>query len=818
MRVTLGGKVVVGEFDDGRHKLGVGFLVCAIIWSPFVLQTYARGEEPQVVPVSEPITVWNGYEGYRPRTKPGDLDSEGIQPKQGARTLKFGELLVATHCCSLGEVIPSPASEEAIKAARHKMWLLVVEADSQGQPRAGSQPLGWVEGKYLVFAEALKNPITGLHKKAFLVRDIRMLQNLVTNAGGQDSAKRDLFEEVVAGKKAPRHDAPSNQKIKFHEFLYVFAETGKNPETDWVLLGTEYQLDLSAQSVFFGRVVGWFPLAIVQIWHTREAVQFNSRPERAKGPGKIWLTPEDALQAKPGTFLSNTPTPLFSERFLNGKPVPITPRSLRFPVLDWPEREKYRTQFPEGWELVKVGVEGALVDQEGNPLMNAEEIRELREKLRSLEAAIQNLQLLLVIDDTESMKPWFPVAARAIEEAIQKLWSGHQGTFWLAITYYSDYDRLDPTFVPVRTQQLTNDEREIRRRLQELRTHEVRRGYDPREMVFEGIIRGIRAARFDPLATKVVIVIGDDADKSDENDPMHAAEQMVVRELTKFPSPVHFLAIQVYPADRLKERPVAAAFRKQMETICQIYSRSERTVGFTAEVISSDEIPTVVGTVQNYLAAVRDQQIHYKDRLQKLRLGDVPAQVEKGIELVLRELGVAKRLEELARFGAFQLYHEGYVWVPRRGNNVPSETELVLLLSQRDFEDRVLPVLNELFGQLAEGDWDPAKLRELLDTALGEETRNRLDALLKSVALVDSGTTLRRLLTGQADTEDLYRLQGFRIRLEDILKGLKFEYRRLYGDSGVWMRSGEPTLEERWFRSFTGEIRYYWIRVWDEWP
>ena len=817
MRVTLGGKMLVGEFDDGRHKLGVGFLVCAIVLSPFVLQTHSLGEEPHVVRLTKPIMVRSGYEGYLPRANPGDLGPEGIQPKQGARTLKFGELLVATHCCSFGEVVPSSPSEKDINPIRQKLWFLVSEPESWEKPRAGSQPLGWVEGKYLVFAEALRDPITGLHKKAFLARDIRMLQNLVTNSRGQDSAKRDLFEELVAGKKAPRHDAPSNQRIKFHEFLYVFAETGENREKDWVLLGTGYGLDLSNESDFFERVIGWFPLAIVQIWHTREAVQFNSRPERAKGPGKIWLTPEDALQAKPGTFLSNTPTPLFSERFVDGKPVPITPRSPRFPVLDWPEREKYRAQFPDGWELVKVGVEGALVDQEGNPLMNAEEIRELREKLRSLESAIQNLQLLLVIDDTESMRPWFPVAARAIEEAIQKLWSGHQGSFWLAITYYSDYDRLDPTFVPVRTQQLTNDEREIKRRLQELRTHEVRRGYDPREMVFEGIIRGIRAARFDPLATKVVIVIGDDADKSDENDPMHAAEQMVVRELTKFPSPVHFLAIQVYPANRLKERPVAAAFRKQMETICQIYSRSERTVGFTAEVISSDEIPTVVGTIQNYLAAIRDQQIHYKDRLQKLRLGDVPAQIEKGIELVLRELGVAKRLEELARFGAFQLYNEGYAWVPRRGNNVPSETELVLLLSHRELEE-IAELLDEIFRELGEGDWDPAKLRELLDKALGEETRNRLDALLKSVALVDSGTTLRRLLTGQADTEDLYRLQGFRIRLDDIAKDRKFEYRRLYGDSGVWMRSGKPTPETRWFPSFTGEVRWYWIRVWDEWP
>lgn len=802
-------------------------MIFVVVWAS-KMGSQAQGLDGIQLP--KPRYAWNAYEGYALRQSLSATQSSGEK-------LAFGEFLIVTR------YRPHEAMGDAAKIADldsllRNSWCFVEKVDFSQKK---SRPLGWVEGKYLVFPESVRDPVTGVHKKAFIKRDPRALlksERAEPSTGGQaqkpgDSASKeaDAFERLIKPQTVPREDAERNRTdvrmtIRFNEMLYIFAETGTDPENDWVLLGTEYQLDPGEPWQQFQHIIiGWFPRWAVETWITREAVQFNSRPERAPRPGKIWGTPEDAWQARPGVVQdrpsASLPRPLFSERFEDGKPIPITAQSLRFPILEWEEesafKEKHRGLYPEGWELVRVGVEGALVDREGNPLLYADQIKAFQEKLRTLESAVQNLQVLLVIDDTESMRPWFPVAAQAIERSISELWKGHQGNFWLAITYYSDEDLRDPTFKPIRTQQLSNQPSEVRRRLEELRNHQVQRGYDPRELVFKGIIQGIRAAKFDPLATKVVILMGDDADKSDENDPHHAEERRVVEELLQFPLPIYFLAIQVYPENRLAQRPVAAAFRKQMETICRLYEKSLQGVPAAARVISSDQIPIVNDTIWNHLENLKGQQAVLKNDIRRLRLGHVPARIEPGIELALKELGIANELADLRERGVVQLYQTGFVWVPKRGNETPSETEIVLLLSERELQE-IGDLLDEFFGEHGEGEFDPLKLSSLLEKAVGEKFKNHFEGLLKSLALKDSGDTLRRIFVQKIlGREDFCRLQGFFVRLKDILRKKNFEYER-QKETGIWMRGRERPHEIRYFLSFTGAVRWYWIRVWDEWP
>ncbi|MCS7237880.1 MAG: VWA domain-containing protein [Thermoguttaceae bacterium] len=811
---------------------------------------------PSVNPlmVGVPFWVWNAYEGLRPRDLPGG--------KELGQPLTFGQQLVVMAVVFGGALYKSPPSNVDRRELVRRGWVLVGRWPAKAEG-LDSEAIGWVEGRYLAQDEAIRDAASGVHLKGWLKRDIRGLkagQQQVGATGtrsdqeqaGSTEARSDYVKGVTTGLKAPHHEAPSHRQVRFNEFFFIFGQTGNAPDKDFVLLGTEYQFQAGQED----RLLGWFPRWAVEIWYTREALQWNQSENRPLRPGRIYLTPDDALKAHPsqvgpgqpesqvapkapsplrdgdgGTGVKPEVRPLLEERFVDNKPVPLRPDSPRFPILLWPEEERYRYKFPSGWRLVKVGAEGGFVDEEGNPVASAERIKELREELRNVEESIKRLEILLVVDDTESMRPWFQVAAQALEKVVSALTqqspSAADRQVALAITFYSDFDPDDPGFPPVRTQSLSANPVEIASRLDQLRRHSVSRGGDAREMVFEGIIRGIRAAGFLPLSTKVVIVVGDDADKSDENDPSHLAERQVVEALASFPVPPHFFAIQAFPESGFEDRPVAAAFRKQMDTIARLYREhiqakfknkdKDNVKDYQARVLSTDQASRIVQDVVNYFETVAHQQNVWRRELQALRLGDFATRIGPAVQSVLEDLGIEQELAPLRGKQGFQVYLEGYTWLPVGGGDNIGETELVVLLSRREVED-VVAIVREFFDELG-GDYNPNKFREILDKALGEKSKDFWEQLLKMTALLGASQRLRKFLKRDPDlsVEDLYELQGRLVRLEDILRGVRYEYRRR-GGQGVWMRVGDGEPDDRWFRSFTGEVSWAWIRVRDEWP
>jgi hypothetical protein len=712
------------------------------------------------------------------------------------------------------------------------------------------------------------DPTTTLHKKGLVKPDPRILALGAARAAG-DGASRLGFESYAQQYLTPQRipqwksaqPGDNLHALRFHEILFVYAETGKTLDKDWVLLGTEYQWGLESTE----RVLGWLPRVVVEEWFTREALQWNTSKTRPADRGVIWRTAEAALKfgptyvipsaARSGTLASATPSStnptrsqsgndqqsavpseaLFVERFLDGKPVNYRPELARYPILQWPAKEKYleREEYlkwtKEGWELVRVGVSGSYVNDQGEEIASAEEIRELQEKLRLVRERMSNLQILLVVDETESMRPWFHQAAKAVEEVINRLRREHRGTVSLAITYYSDSDPDRPWLPPVRGQRLTSDPAEIQRRIEELRTHKVGRGGDPREMVFRGIVQGVREAGFDPLATKLLILLGDDADKSDENDPQHRAEQEVMRALLNFPVPIQFFAIQVVSPEVLANRPVAQAFRKQMSTICQLYTeevnRSVKIVPgslgdleqFEANVLSTAEVEKVIASIKDKIDRMRNWMVMQTKRLDQLRLGAVTAEVGPAVDRILEELGLRELVDRLRAGKGFQLYFDGYAWIPKSQTNLTGPLEVVLLLSGRELEDTVR-ILEDVVGELGAGDWKAEGVRRILEKALGEESKNFLDLMIKSTALVQADSRLNKLLRNMVTEQDLGELGCRMMRLEDILRDIEFDYVRSRTSPSLCMRQGEGKVVRRWFQSFTGEVRWYWIRVQDEWP
>jgi hypothetical protein len=726
--------------------------------------------------------VINLYGGYRLRQSPQDTAS----PVPG-QPLKFlGRYVVK-------ELSPVDSNE------RKEQWACLADGD----PRMirNARPLGWIPVKYLSTGLALRDPVTTIYKKAFLrphVADLARWQ----------------FDGAFVSKQAPETQAPVVRQVRFYKFFYIFAETGDNPERDWVFLASEYQLSGSDTDQ---RIVGWVPRKMIEPWLTREALQWSTARERRLSPGIIWRDPESALNAGPWGTGDETAI-LFKERFLDGKPFDLPPEVPRYPINNWPEQYK-REQFLDrlkmypGWDLLYVVVAGQYVDEKGHPIANAEEIARLQTALQHLAEQHSNFEIVFVIDETESMQPWFGRVADAVSNIVQNLQKYQSINLKIGVTFYND---VALNRQPITCHPLTND---IDKIITNIRNHKTARGGDPEESVFLGIKTAIEKSGFRPRSTKLLVLLGDDADKSSG-----ISEKDIVELLFSYPVPIAFTAIQVYPEQQLANRPVAQKFRHQMETIAELYNRrAPDNVLLRATVLSSYEENIVQRRIADYVTTLATNQSIFRGDLQKLQYGDFGAVVGQGMEAILRELGArdAELLKRLRSTKGVQLVHGGYVWAPDLTMTKDAPVEYVLFLTQREVEeirDSVLLYLHQIgLGQPNDELW---RVRNI---ALGDPQTLRRAADIRRIALKGTGKLLLdKFLEGNPDSEDVFELRLRYLKLDDLLNGVTRDYQRGERQEGgvtiPFWKIGNPQPVQRAFKSLTGETRFYWVRVRDECP
>ncbi len=338
--------------------------------------------------------VINLYGDLKPRTQP-----RRDAPEINAPLQYLGRYFYVYSQGSQSNLISDQGS------AREVWYLLVSLEDETGNSAEVhvKDYLGWIPGQYVPLQrEALRDPATGVHLKAFAHVPLAELQ---------EAQSEILLRMAVPARIRPfDRNAPQTQELRVFNFYFVMAQTGDNLERDWVFLATQYEIgqgEFGAEAV----AVGWVELKYFQLWTTREAIQWSTAPNRPFRPGKIWPTPEEAMAAGPADD-KHSDAYLFREPVdQRASPVPQLPEWPRFPILHWAQAEKYRTeirnQYP-GWKLLKVCVPGGLVNKDGIPIASAQEINPLKSRLSIVQQPLQTLELMFVIDDTESMEDLFP--------------------------------------------------------------------------------------------------------------------------------------------------------------------------------------------------------------------------------------------------------------------------------------------------------------------------------------------------------------------------------------------------------------------------
>lgn len=438
---------------------------------------------------------------------------------------------------------------------------------------------GWVpQDHFITKSQCLQKNGTTLDEKLLTVFRVAEQGQLLDAALSQSASARELPGEPgkrVKFRAAPGTNAEVLGEYDLYNIYWIFqhvtikdAEQGRERTYLLVGAGPRFNPNPRDESEMPTSVVkGWVDERQVLTWSTRMARQWDrqstlpGQTARRDGEGWVYKSPADAYAHDyPEIYrnvLGQEPPSVkyaFVEVFktdpqLGRVSLEYEPYQMRYPVIDIDDDlakklfDGFPKVHPQGQQVNELKMIGAFGGFAG---MSNQEVDKMRKYVDNLKQAMKQTEILFVIDDTASMnfsetRDAIAVAIHSIiEEAEQK---SHSEVL-IATTFFNDTDGHEPGWVPVITRKLEPVKQFGQTIVDIVRRHDLSFGGDAREMVFLGLKKGIEDAEFTPNARRLVVLIGDAGDKSNEND---LAE---IKKLAEWfeperEAPIEFLAIQM---------------------------------------------------------------------------------------------------------------------------------------------------------------------------------------------------------------------------------------------------------------------------------
>jgi hypothetical protein len=793
-----------------------------------------RRLELLLAPTGEPKPVWVAAQGCQALERPGPA-SPANPVSATTRRINFLDkrFLVRDPRPVAGQAqADRPLSEQV----GGKVYYLLVRADPEG--RTVLEPVGWVDRDLLILEpEARIDAVTHIYRKAMIINSPRSVRADQLRARN-DPQSRALLEVEV--RLAPDRQAPPlKDTFRVFNLFFVYGETD-----DFVLVGsrTAFEAEEVRQTV-----LGWLPRPRVCFWNTRQAMDWDwtatqpgARPRRTIR-GATYRTPEQALAALRGQAAEPVHEEDLDE---NGVTTPLAYDQMHYPVFEFEGTDAVPRDIP-GNRLRSVAGVGPFEGTNGARL-SREQMDEIQRKINFIDAQVARTEILFVIDDTSSMKEWFPIAAETFERIARLLGGKPSGEVLASVCYYNDGDGPGAGVQPHPLRDLRTN---LRALTEEVRDHQVRDGGDAPERVFRGIALSHQVFTQDN-SRKLIVVLGDDGDKLEPGD--FTAEDVAALLVPDRGSAVEFYAIQVAdPLDADKRN-----FRAQMNRVVELAQARYRNIYGTGD----DEQAQYVFAPSRDRRRIGDAIL---DRYRQLgaRRGEWRAQLDDarhgrfnsrfGAQFlkILKENDVD--LVALRAMRGVQVFEFGYTWEKDRAGL--SQVRPFILISDRELDvvtkvltglsrapDRagrttldqlVESAVSAMVGQLPPGD-RPADLRrvslqEILLQLTGLEFQSAfLNKTAEELRAVDRRRTAEeKKKKVDPSRRELARIELCRMRLEDAKNGVRYEYESRSDDDGSgyvvdrWYRKGDPQPNPRaHFIRSDRAVLWYWIDFREEWP
>ncbi len=584
----------------------------------------------------EPLVVWVASEGQKPTTYPGKDE------------LPLG-----------GQPIPFLQPYRICYRFQAKDKEYVLLAESKSKDLGPITLIGWVPEEIVIEGNESLRDQHFIHRKALLVNT-------------PDSLAKKDNPSTVPLRNAPDGSGKIMADLKLANYLFVWAQTA-----DSVLLGSSYYFQPGDPKDARRKVLGWAPIRRVMFWRTKEALEWDvtsTLDAKARRPlGQVFLDPDAALRhLKEGKQKDDV---LFPEtRLPGGVAREMKPFEPRYPVLEWEPGKKEKQYTAGSNKLIRVAWFGG-GDNQGLIDAKREKLRQIAEQMKA------SLEVVFVMDETGGMRKWYPDVAKAVQRFVDDAKATPIKSVKIAFAFYADDE--EGAYIPAKPMKLVDARGKEGDALVDMLNARARNPKDvvggggPREMVFHGIREAYAGAGFSALARKLIVVIGDDGDKSNEKDPKHPGETALAKLLAK-EGQTHCELLVVQTQNR---GPDGEAFKTQMNTLGTMLDKAVGEKAFRFYPLESSDL-FVKRVSQGYQELV-DKLQREDEELERLRMGDVVRTAAFGPALIklLTERGIKPE-----DFKNTQVCEPGYVWRYADADGMVPQVNVRILMSSYDVD------------------------------------------------------------------------------------------------------------------------------------
>lgn len=337
---------------------------------------------------------------------------------------------------------------------------------------------GWInKNNILLWEHCLRNASSLIDKKAMILSTFEGTTNIQSD------------DQAVTYKKDPELKISSTKKSRLFEILFVYKQTD-----DAVLLGENMQIQGNEVDVI-SNMRGWVPVESVTFWDHRitlepnwEQAAANERIDKDVKPA-IFIDEKAAMDYQSGVKVD--------PQFIVWENDPGAKRNIgqwrRFPILD---------HRPSG--ILKTGVMGKI--RTSKIIMNGERMAEIRKSIETLEKKTRKINVIFVVDGTESMGKFYRSIARGIETSVNRLQlEDSQNRFSFGAVIYRDFPEGDNK---IELRQLTENYKEIIDFFNVART-DYSKDKDLPEALFYGLKTALTQVGIRRGESNFIVLIGD---------------------------------------------------------------------------------------------------------------------------------------------------------------------------------------------------------------------------------------------------------------------------------------------------------------------